>query len=109
MMKPALCILFAVLSAFIGVAVLSTFIGTTTSTVLARRMLLEDTITPEEKWKPVDCPKMLEMANDHTVWDPNKNELLARWTTTDPPFFISMNNWKYDPMRKGKFYSYIRY
>ena len=72
-------------------------------------MLLEDTITSEEKWKPVDCPKMLEMANDHTVWDPNKNELLARWTTTDPPFFISMNNWKYDPMRKGKFYSYIRY
>jgi hypothetical protein len=79
-----------------------------TSHSMARRMLIGEIsrditrMTPEEKWKPVDCPHLLDLVNDNTIYDPNKHELFARWTTTNPPFFIAMNTWWYDLMRKSK-------
>jgi hypothetical protein len=50
----------------------------------------------------VNCSRILNQINDQEILDPNQNHMYARWTTTNPPFFISMNNWEYDPMRKGK-------
>lgn len=77
---------------------------------IPRRMLIGEIsrditqMTPEEKWKPVDCPHLLDLVNDEKIYDPNKQELFARWTTTNPPFFIAMNTWWYDLMRKSKYF-----
>jgi FkbM family methyltransferase len=77
-----------------------------------RRKLVELVSTnPAEKWNPVNCPALLALVNDGQVWDPNKNHLLGRWTTTTPPFFVAMNEWGYDKMRKviydsGEYYEF---
>ena len=81
-----------------------------TSQSIARRMLIGEIsrditqMTPEEKWKPVDCVHLLDLVNDNKIDDPNRHELFARWTTTNPPFFIAMNTWWYDLMRKSKYF-----
>jgi FkbM family methyltransferase len=63
------------------------------------------------KWLPVDCDDLLNRSRiiGKTLDDPNDGEMLARWTTTNPPFFVSIHNFKYDLMRrviyeKGEYY-----
>jgi FkbM family methyltransferase len=63
-----------------------------------------------KKWRPVDCEHLLYRSRIiGTTIDPNDGEMLARWTTTNPPFFVSIHNFKYDLTRrdiyeKGEYY-----
>jgi FkbM family methyltransferase len=63
------------------------------------------------KWAPINCES--GFYNDYIAKyvedDPNQGEMFARWTTTNPPFFISVHNFHYDRLRKvvyetGKYY-----
>jgi FkbM family methyltransferase len=63
------------------------------------------------KWSPVDCETgfYTDYLKKDFEDDPNQGEMLARWTTTNPPFFISIHNFRYDRLRKviyetGKYY-----
>lgn len=100
MIKSA--ILLALLSTLFGVYLYDVQVQTAPS---RRRRLLEQTHSempsdPVEKWRPLNCPALLQEAYNKEIYDPNLNSLYARWTTTNPPFFIAMNNWWYDKMRK---------
>jgi FkbM family methyltransferase len=56
--------------------------------------------TLSSKWTPVDCIHLMEQSQKSEIPDPNHGELLARWTSTNPPFFISVHAFHYDKLRK---------
>ena len=56
--------------------------------------------TSSSKWTPVDCTYLMEQSQQSEIPDPNHGELLARWTSTNPPFFISVHAFHYDKLRK---------
>lgn len=58
--------------------------------------------TIPKKWVPVDCQDLRDRSHqvEENVDDPNDGEMLARWTTSDPPFFVSIHQFQYDRMRR---------
>ncbi|MGV2388353.1 MAG UNVERIFIED_CONTAM: FkbM family methyltransferase [Microcystis novacekii LVE1205-3] len=56
--------------------------------------------TSSSKWTPVDCTHLIEQSQKSEIPDPNHGELLARWTSTNPPFFVSVHAFYYDKLRK---------
>ena len=76
-----------------------------------RRRLLEQPLVGIDgfplQWTPVNCTAYTSF--DDPELDPNGGELFARWTAVDPPFWMSLHNRLYDPMRlvvydKGEYY-----